>query len=179
MQVRRLREANNVVVGLLRVKPTIVTVDRDPGDLGNEALLMCRLDSLFLHLVGVLAEGAVRLISEDMVKLTPERLNHVRVLSDHGPKVIHLVFFRLALVCFFLEVANLVHRIRGTFIGGGTTGGLPILPLFASLVGVDTGRDIDCIGQSGHADAQNGRLAQKHGWCVCEFYFIFLNLLVF
>ena len=166
VEVRRLREANDVVVGLLSVKAGIVAGDRDPGELGDEALLMCRLDSPLLHLVGVLAEGTVRLVREDLVELVPERLDHGRVLRDHRPEVVHLVFFRLALVCFFLEVANFVHRIRGAITGAGATGGRRTLPLILSLlaflIGVYTDRDIDSVGQSGHANAQNSSLAQKH-----------------
>ena len=60
VQICRLREANYVMVRLLTVEASIVMItDRDPRDLGYEALLMSRLFTPPLHLVGILAEGAI------------------------------------------------------------------------------------------------------------------------
>ena len=65
----------------------IVIANWVPASFRNKALSVRRLQAIVLQFIGVLAEGAIGLVGEDLVELCPEVVEHSVILSDHLPKV--------------------------------------------------------------------------------------------
>ena len=81
---------------------------------------MRRFQTILLHLVGVLAEGTLGLVSEDLIELGPVVVHHGVVLCNHIPQIFHLLVSELGLVIIRLEVTYLIHWIRIAFVLCGT-----------------------------------------------------------
>lgn len=77
-----------------------------PGYLCGKALCMGRLEAVPLHLIGILAEGAIWLVFEDLIEFFPVVVHHLIVRRNHVLKVLQLQFLDLALVDVFPEVAR-------------------------------------------------------------------------
>lgn len=74
MQVHGLREANNVVVGGLRIEASVSSIvcHGNPRGFCNQALSVGSLEAIPCNLIRVLAEGASWLVCEDLIQLGPE-----------------------------------------------------------------------------------------------------------
>lgn len=72
---------------------------------------MSRLFPSFLHFVGVLAEGALRLLGEELSGVLPVEVHDSVVLDGHSPEVVQLFLASLTLVSETLEIADVIGAI--------------------------------------------------------------------
>ena len=82
---------------------------REPFDLGYEALRVCCLISVLVHLIRFRAEGAYRLLREKLWEFFPHEvsrlLDDVRVRQDLAPELFQLLYPALVLVNVGLKIA--------------------------------------------------------------------------